>query len=84
MLSGSVDLTISTITEDSRKVVADSVFVCISGDCQDGHDYVNEAIANGAVAIVVNRQIYVSDSITVILVSNTKAAFSYMAAAYYN
>lgn len=84
VLSGSVDLTISTITEDSRKVVADSVFVCTSGDRQDGHDYVNEAIANGAVAIVVNRQIYVSDSITVILVSNTKAAFSYMAAAYYN
>ncbi len=83
VLSGSVDIAVTSIEHVSSKVVKDSVFVCINTNKVDGHDYVNEAIANGAVAIISERQIYVPDHITVILVGNTKMALSYMAAAYY-
>ncbi|MDO5293797.1 MAG: Mur ligase family protein [bacterium] len=83
VLAGNADLTISTIEHDSTKVVKDSVFVCINGNKIDGHDLVNAAIARGATAIISERQIFVPDHITVILVGNTKIALSYMAAAYY-
>lgn len=41
---------ISDIIYDSRKVVSNCIFVCLSGSRIDAHEYVNEAISRGAVA----------------------------------
>ena len=40
---------VSSVVFDSRKAVADSLFVPLVGE-RDGHDYVANAVANGAVA----------------------------------
>jgi UDP-N-acetylmuramoyl-L-alanyl-D-glutamate--2,6-diaminopimelate ligase len=43
---------INAIVFDSRKVVADSLFVAVKGYKTDGHDYISSAIASGATAVM--------------------------------
>ncbi len=43
------------VTADSRQVSPDTVFVAVPGNTLDGHDFVHQAIQNGAVAAVVQR-----------------------------
>jgi UDP-N-acetylmuramoyl-L-alanyl-D-glutamate--2,6-diaminopimelate ligase len=43
---------INDLQIDSRKVTAGSCFIAIKGSNADGHNYIQTAIANGAVAIV--------------------------------
>lgn len=42
---------------DSRKVQAGDLFVAIKGERFDGHDYVAQAFANGAIAALVSREL---------------------------
>ena len=51
LLGGSLDVEISKITDHSAKVLPQSMFVCVSGYRFDGHEYVTEAIKQGAVCI---------------------------------
>lgn len=46
---------ISSISIDSRELGPDALFVAIKGDRFDGHDFVDTALANGAVAALVSR-----------------------------
>ncbi|MFQ5398130.1 MAG: UDP-N-acetylmuramoyl-tripeptide--D-alanyl-D-alanine ligase [Anaerolineae bacterium] len=48
---------IVAVTVDSREVVPGSLFVAFPGEHVDGHDYVQEAFARGAVAAIVERPI---------------------------
>ena len=56
---GSTDLVpampIGSISIDSRELGPDALFVAIKGDRFDGHDFVEQALANGAVAVLVSR-----------------------------
>ena len=45
---------ITDITYDSRKVTSGSLFIAISGQNMDGHDFIDEAIINGATTIIAN------------------------------
>ena len=40
---------IRNIKFDSKKVLKNDLFICIKGKNKDGHDYIKEAIKNGAV-----------------------------------
>jgi UDP-N-acetylmuramoyl-tripeptide--D-alanyl-D-alanine ligase len=46
---------ISSISIDSRELGPDALFVAIKGDRFDGHDFVDKALENGAVAALVGR-----------------------------
>ncbi len=46
------DQLITSITADSREVTADSLFVAIPGVVNDGHDFIEAAVAAGCRAIV--------------------------------
>jgi UDP-N-acetylmuramoyl-tripeptide--D-alanyl-D-alanine ligase len=46
------DQPISFITTDSRAVKSGALFVAIKGDHHDGHDFIEQAIQQGAVAIL--------------------------------
>ncbi len=52
---GSWDTEIKNIAYDSRKVEEGSLFVCIQGMAADGHTFIKEAVARGAVAVLVER-----------------------------
>ncbi len=42
---------------DSRKVLPGDIFVAIKGATVDGHDYINKAIENGAIKVVVEHDV---------------------------
>lgn len=46
------NIDIAGIQMDSRKVRKGDLFVAISGFKYDGHEYINEAIENGAIAVI--------------------------------
>ncbi|MDA0888834.1 MAG: UDP-N-acetylmuramoyl-L-alanyl-D-glutamate--2,6-diaminopimelate ligase [Bacteroidetes bacterium] len=51
-VSGSTHIQIRDITFDSRKVIKDALFVAVKGTTHDGHTHINDAIQNGATAIL--------------------------------
>jgi len=42
---------------DSRQITPGSVFIALQGESQDGHDFVQSAIDNGALLSIVNRKV---------------------------
>ena len=54
-LSGDAELSFSSVTTDSRSVEPGSLFVALVGEKFDGHAYVAQALAKGAVAAVVSQ-----------------------------
>src|SRR5680860_1339635 len=48
---------ISGVKHDSRSVVPGDLFVAIPGAVVDGHDYVDRAVAAGAAAVIVERDV---------------------------
>ncbi len=51
-ITGTKDKTISGIEFDSRQVKKDALFVAVKGTKSNGHDFIDSAIASGAVAII--------------------------------
>lgn len=75
------DMDIVAIEQDSRCVKEGTLFVCIQGFTVDGHDYIDEAIKQGARAIVVEKEI--DASVPTIKVADTKKALAILAATFY-
>lgn len=78
---GRTDIEVSDIQIDSRKVRPGSVFVAVKGVVADGHQFIDKAIENGAVAIVYeNSQLTAhSSQLTYVQAENSAAAAGYMA-----
>ncbi|MCA9733835.1 MAG: UDP-N-acetylmuramoyl-tripeptide--D-alanyl-D-alanine ligase [Deferribacteres bacterium] len=51
-----LDQTIVAVSIDSRKMQPGDLFVAISGDVFDGHNFVKQALEKGALAAVVSKQ----------------------------
>jgi UDP-N-acetylmuramoyl-L-alanyl-D-glutamate--2,6-diaminopimelate ligase len=49
------DVEVTFITEDSRRVRTGTCFACRSGARFDGHDHAAQAVADGAIALLVER-----------------------------
>ncbi|MBQ7722704.1 MAG: UDP-N-acetylmuramoyl-L-alanyl-D-glutamate--2,6-diaminopimelate ligase [Selenomonadaceae bacterium] len=50
------DVSISGIEHDSRKVTTKNLFVCMEGAHVDGHNFIPQAVSNGATAILTTRR----------------------------
>ena len=81
---GSQDRDIQEIVHDSRKKGKDFLFICISGATVDGHKFINQAIDNGAVAVLVEKNVIVPEGITVIKVPDVKSAMQVIAPYFYD
>lgn len=77
------DLQISGLTQDSRQVQPGFLFVACPEAHGDGHDYVNDAVRNGAAALVVQRKVPVSEAVPQLVVSDGHLALAKLAAAFY-
>lgn len=78
-------LVVTSITADSRQVQPGGVFVAVRGSKANGSIYAMDAVAQGAVAIVADKdeKLVVPRSVPVIHVDNTRLALTRLAAAFY-
>jgi UDP-N-acetylmuramoyl-L-alanyl-D-glutamate--2,6-diaminopimelate ligase len=75
------DLEITNLAYDTRAVGPGALFFCVPGFTRDGHEFAPEAIAAGAVALVVQRPLRLS--VPEIVVPSVRAAMASCAAAFY-
>ena len=81
---GSLKVNITGIAYNSDKVKPGNVFVCISGQKHDGHEYAVAAIENGAAAIIVQREGFDNLGVATVKVDNTRKSLAKMAARYFD
>lgn len=75
------NILVENVEFDSRKITPNSLFVPLVGGATDGHDYIQQAIANGAIATLwsADPALAPSDDIAVIFVDDTLEAFQKLA-----
>jgi UDP-N-acetylmuramoyl-L-alanyl-D-glutamate--2,6-diaminopimelate ligase len=84
-LQGSPDVEITAVVFDSRKVVPGSLFVAIKGLLSDGHDYISQAINDGAVAIICEvLPPRVTGEVDFLMVADSSAALGIVSANFYD
>ena len=82
VIHGDGSLLVSGISQDSRSIQPGDLFCCVRGDRFDGHEFVNQAVDNGAVAVLVQRRdISIPAHIAQIEVVNVREALGYLASA---
>src|SRR5512133_1355678 len=77
-----IDPQISLVTADSRQVQPGALFVAMSGGTADGHKYIPDAIAKGAVAVV-GEQPLEGLAVPYIRVENARQSLAHLAASFY-
>ena len=73
---------IGGISYNSKKTKRGDLFICLTGEHVDGHEYAEEAVANGAMACVVERRLNLD--IPQIVVSDTTEAIAEIADLFYS
>jgi UDP-N-acetylmuramoyl-L-alanyl-D-glutamate--2,6-diaminopimelate ligase len=82
---GSTQLAIEKICFDSREAEKSSLFIAVSGTQVDGHQYIDIAINNGAIAIVCeNLPEATKENVTYIKAQNSSAALGIIASNFYD
>jgi UDP-N-acetylmuramoyl-tripeptide--D-alanyl-D-alanine ligase len=71
---------VTGITTDSRQVQAGEVFVALPGERWDGHEFIPQALAQGAVAAIVHQREIFSPDLPLLLVPDTLRAYQTLAA----
>lgn len=83
-IAGAMDLSITALAIDSRKVIPGSAFIAIKGTHVDGHQYISTAIQSGAVVIVAEKlPSTLMEHITYVQVENAAKAAGSMAHQFY-
>ena len=82
-VKGTVDVDITTVAYDSRKVENGSLFICIKGAAADGHKFAEMAVNKGASALVVEDDVTVPENVTVIRVEDSRYALACISAEYF-
>lgn len=77
-----LDIKISGITDDSRKVKKDYLFVATNGYNVDHYDYIDDAIKNGCSFIVCNREI--ENNFPYLVVDNINDYYIFLCKKYYD
>src|SRR5690606_34967627 len=81
---GNLNVTVSNLCFDSRKVGSESLFVAVVGTHTDGHGFIDGAIAAGASVILCEQLPEKSqDHVTYVQVDDTAFALGVSAANYY-
>jgi len=69
----------SGISTDSRTVEEGNLFLALSGENFEGHDFVSDALAKGAAGVVVSRQVTAEESTRIYPVEDTLLALGKLA-----
>ena len=85
---GTLDIEIKGIESNSKNIKEGYLFVAIKGFSTDGHQYVENAIQNGAVAVIIEegcdlKSIKVPEGITIVMSPNTRRALAITSSNFY-
>ena len=85
---GNVDLEIKGIEKNSKEVKEGYMFVAIKGFSTDGHQYVENAIENGAIAVMVEegcdlKALNIPENVTILMAPDTRIALSICSSNFY-
>ena len=84
-IKGTTKLAITSICFDSRAVAKSSLFVAVKGTKVDGHQFIDKAIGDGAIAIVCERfPEEMNDKITYIQVKDSSFSLGIIAANFFD
>ena len=78
---GRADTDITAVTYRAEAVVPGALHVCVPGFTADGHDFAGTAVANGAAALVVEREL--DFEVPQLVVASSRAAMAAAADAFY-
>ena len=76
--SGSPPVEVTALAYDNRRVQPGTVFFCVRGFTRDGHDFADDAVRRGAVALVVDHPLEVD--VPQVIVDDVRAAMAPAAA----
>ena len=82
-VSGSTEIVISGLTDDSRDVQEGYVFVAIKGENSNGEDHIAKAIELGAKVIITEQTTTNDNTVTWVRVRDTRRALAKLTCAYY-
>ena len=83
-ISGNMDIDISGIAIDSRKVQKGYLFIAMKGTQVDGHQYIGKAIELGATAILAEEEPTTkTEGVTYIIVASTENVVGNVATMFY-
>lgn len=81
---GNIDAGVSSVSLDSRTIEQNSLFVALSGNVTDGHNFIDEVIEKGAKTIVYEKDIKeFKTGVTYIKVADTHSAVGLIASNFY-
>ncbi|WP_283643041.1 UDP-N-acetylmuramoyl-L-alanyl-D-glutamate--2,6-diaminopimelate ligase [Croceibacter atlanticus] len=81
---GNTNVAITNVEFDSRKVSLNDVFVATRGTVSDGHEYIKNAVNQGAIAIVCEELPKDTvNGVTYVKVQNAQQALAFMASNFY-
>jgi len=84
-LQGSADIEISAVVFDSRKVIPGCLFVAVKGTVSDGHDYILQAVNDGAVAVICEElPARVTGEVDFLMVADSAIALGIVSANFYD
>lgn len=76
------ELAVDGLTTDTRAVTAGQLFVALAGERFDAHDFLADALAGGARALLVSDATRLPPGIPAVLVQDTRLALGQLAAAW--
>jgi UDP-N-acetylmuramyl-tripeptide synthetase len=79
-----LDTEISSLHSRAQDVKPGGLFVAIQGFAADGHDYINQALAHGAAAVITQKPVAVPDGVQSIEVKNSRAVLASLASRFYS
>lgn len=82
-VTGGTDVEVRDLAYSVQDVKGGSCFVAIRGRTADGHDFVPKVISQGAVAIVSERPVDVSDGVANAVVPNSRRAMAQMSSRFF-
>src|SRR5690349_19509769 len=81
LLGDGPDVVVTGLTFDNRLVDSGTLFFCVPGFTRDGHDFAPDAVARGAVALVVQRPLGLG--VPEFVVEDVRTAMAEVAARFY-
>src|SRR3954451_12572479 len=81
LLGDGPDVVVTGLTFDNRLAGPGTLFFCVPGFTRDGHDFAPDAVARGAVALVVQRPLQLG--VPEVLVDDVRGAMAAVAARFY-